>query len=366
MKHEHHSGTIAYYITPHGFGHAVRSLEVTRCLLEHDPELEIILVSDIPEFLVEQNVGKSLPFRRKRLDVGLIQKDSLRYDLGATLEALQDLHAHRKALISEESAFLQSQAIDLVVADIPALPFYAASRSGIPSIGLGNFTWDWIYRDYASSDPAWEPLVHFMREGYGLCDSFLQLPMHGDCSACPRIVDVPLVTRTTGRTREEVRRILGFSCDLKAYLIAFGYLDLDADAQKKIEDMDGAVFFYKHPLHYQFSNGRSLDDMDLTFPEVVAAMDGVITKPGYGIIADCLAHGIPMIYSERGLFAEYDVLVHEMERHLTTVYMPARSLYAGEWKDALNQLETLTRRIPQIRKDGAEVCARAILERLKR
>lgn len=360
-----HVKNIAYYITPHGFGHAVRSLEVIRRLLDLAPEVRIHLVSDIPEFLVEQNVGRPLPFRRKRLDVGLVQTDSIRFDLDATLEALLALHAHRELLLSEEAGFLQSHGIQLVVADVPALAFYAASRSNIPSLGLGNFTWDWIYQGYAQSDPSWEPLVEWIREGYRLCDLFLQLPMHGDCSACPRIVDVPLVAREAPRTREEAREILGLGAGLKAYLIAFGYLELDEEAQGRLEGIEEAVLFYKHPLHYRLSNGRSLDGLDLTYPEVVGAMDGVITKPGYGIIADCLAYGIPMIYSDRGVFPEYDVLVHEMERHLSTVYMPARDLYSGEWEAYVRRLEALPRRIPRIRKDGAEVCARTILEHLK-
>ena len=89
---------LAYYITPHGFGHAVRSLEVIRQLLVHKPRLQITVVSDIPEFLVEQRVGKSLPFRRRRLDVGLVQKDSVRFDLEATQEALQALFRNNDEL----------------------------------------------------------------------------------------------------------------------------------------------------------------------------------------------------------------------------------------------------------------------------
>ena len=45
---------LAYYITSHGFGHAVRSLEVIRQLLVQEPRLQITVVSDIPEDLVEQ------------------------------------------------------------------------------------------------------------------------------------------------------------------------------------------------------------------------------------------------------------------------------------------------------------------------
>ena len=51
---------LAYYITPHGFGHAIRSLEVANQLLLRAAEMEIIIVSTIPEFLLKQNLQRSL------------------------------------------------------------------------------------------------------------------------------------------------------------------------------------------------------------------------------------------------------------------------------------------------------------------
>ena len=42
----------------------------------------------------------------------------------------------------------------LVVADIPPLALAAARLAGVPAIALGNFTWDWIYRDYPGGEAA--------------------------------------------------------------------------------------------------------------------------------------------------------------------------------------------------------------------
>jgi L-arabinokinase len=353
---------IAYYITPHGFGHAVRALEIIRCLLELRNDLEIVIVSDIPDFLIEQNVGRLLPQRRRRLDVGLVQMDSLRFDLDASRNALNSLHYNHQALVDDEIRFLKSQHAGVVVSDISFLALEASSQCGIPNVGISNFTWDWIYDYYARSDPRWRPLVSWIRDCYRKCDLFLQLPMHGDCSACPRILDVPLVTRKAKRKPEEVRRVLDLDSSRKTYLIAFAALELDEDAQRRIEKLDHALFFYKQPLKFQLSNARSLDGVDLSYAEVVSVMDAVITKPGYGIAADCLAHGAPMIYTDRGPFPEYDILVEEMTRHLTTVFIPSEDLYAGHWESAVRNIESLPRRSPTLRDDGAEICARSILK----
>ena len=357
---------VAYYITPHGFGHAVRSLEVIRHLLAGDAGLRITVVSDIPEFLVKQGVGRSLPFRRKRLDVGLVQEDSVRFDLAATQRALELILRNHDTLIAEEVRFFREESIEGIVSDIAFLPFYAASHYGIPGIGLGNFTWDWIYQSYARSDHSWEPFIAWIREGYQRCTLLLQLPMHGDCNSCPRIQEVPLVARKAERHPAETLALLGCDPQQKHYLISFSELNLDGGALRVLEQMDDAVFFFKRPLQLAFTNGRSLDAFDLSYPDVVAAMDAVITKPGYGIVSDCLVQGVPMVYTDRGPFPEYDLLVGEIERHLTNAYLPSWDLYAGSWAGALRKVSEQPRRYPQIRNDGAAVCAEWIRNTLKR
>lgn len=360
----HQAGKIAYYITPHGFGHAVRSLEVLRILRSMAPEIEATIVSDIPDFLVVQNLGRHVPYRRRRIDIGLVQQDSIHFDLAATLSALQALQARSEEIIEEESHFLRSHSFKLVVADIPFLPFRASHACGIPSMGIGNFTWDWIYSMYAESDPQWQAIIDWIRQGYDLCDLLLQLPMHGDCSACPRRRDVPLVARKATRSRREVRKALGIGAHQPAYLIAFGALDLNPSAMRSIEEIRDALFLYKHPLRYTLKNGLCLDPFDLSYADAVAAVDAVITKPGYGIVSDCLAHGTPMVYSDRGPFPEYPILVEAMRKELPVVFMPAEDLYSGRWEKAIREIQALAPRKPTGRTDGAEACARMILERL--
>ena len=355
---------LAYYITDHGLGHAVRSLEVIYSLLMQTHELEVIVVSTLPEFIVRSNLQFSLAMRRKRLDIGLVQKDSIRFDLPATLEALRSLYDHKEVLLAEEIEFLQTENIQAIVCDIPFLPFAAASRCGIPAIGIGNFTWDWIYEGYASSNARWMPLVSWIRECYQGCNLFLQLPMHGDCSACPTIRSVPLVARPAERKPEETRQILGLPSEKKTYLVSFSALELNQEAQERVQDISNAVFLHKSPLNFRFNNRICLDNFDISYSDAVAAADGVITKPGYGIVADCLVHGVPVIYTDRGSFPEYSILVKEMEKHLGSVYLSSENLYAGRWESAVRQLESQPLRNPAIVNNGAQICAEEILNLL--
>lgn len=357
---------LAFYITSHGYGHAIRSFQVIQALLQLRPDLHITLVTAVPEFLVEQNLGRRFPQRQRSLDVGMAQLDSLRFDLGATLEALQALRDRQEQVIAEEVEFLNACAVDAVCCDIPFLPFVAAERTGIDAIGLGNFTWDWIYREYLPTDDRWQSVILWVESAYRRCRLFLRLPMHGDCSVCPEIRPVPLIARTASHPPGEVRRRLGVAPATPLVLISFSDLDLDAAAQERLARLSRFLFIYRRPLRFRFPNSRAVDDADLSYADLVGAADAVITKPGYGIVADCLAHGTPMIYTDRGHFREYGILVREMERHLETAYVPSADLYAGRWETAMGRLKWQGRRRPAVATDGALTSARWILARVAR
>ncbi|MDR3569939.1 MAG: hypothetical protein P4L43_18105 [Syntrophobacteraceae bacterium] len=359
MKKE--KSAIAYYITPHGFGHAVRSLEVLRVLADLAPGIEPIIVSDIPDALVEQNLGSLPRIRRLRLDVGLYQHDSIRFDLEKSLDLLSRLNAESEQIIAREVEFIRREGIKVVISDIAWLPFEAAYRCGIPSIGIGNFTWDWIYDVYAAKDPRWAPIISTIRRGYQKCSLFLRLPMHGDCSACPRVEDVPLVARKAKKSRSLVRSILGLTSTDKVILVSFVSLDLKESAVGNLENMDGIVLLYKSPMKFDVAGAICLDGAPVSFADVVGASDAVLTKPGYGIVSDCLAQGTPIIYTERGQLSEYDVLVETINRELTSVFIDSKNFRAGNWAPSIAQILAMERRAPDLRIDGADVCAARIV-----
>ena len=99
----------------------------------------------------------------------------------------------------------------------------------------------------------------------------------------------------------------------------------------------------------------------MRYEDLVGACDAVMTKPGYGIVAECIANGTPLIYTSRGRFAEYACLVAGIQAHLTHAFISNDDLLAGRWAAALESVLEAPRRTPSVRIDGAEVAA-AVLE----
>src|SRR5262249_37995585 len=95
----------------------------------------------------------------------------------------------------------------------------------------------------------------------------------------------------------------------------------------------------------------------LRYEDLVAAVDVVLTKPGYGILSECIANGTAVVYTDRGRFAEYPVLVREMPKYLRCAYLDQESLRAGRWKAALDAAFTAPAAPEHPRTDGADVIA---------
>ena len=101
----------------------------------------------------------------------------------------------------------------------------------------------------------------------------------------------------------------------------------------------------------------------LRYQDIVAAADLVITKPGYGIVSECIANGTPMLYTSRGDFAEYDVFVAEMPRYLRCRFMPQDDFRAGRWRAHVEALLAQPDPPERIQINGADVAAGMILAR---
>ena len=114
------------------------------------------------------------------------------------------------------------------------------------------------------------------------------------------------------------------------------------------------------PPHVYRVAQRRVYDAGLRYEDVIRAVDVVLTKPGYGIIADCVANATAILYTSRGRFIEYDVLVAEMPRFLRCRFIEMEALAAGRWGAALDALLAAPPPPERPRTDGGRVVAEMI------
>jgi hypothetical protein len=79
-------------------------------------------------------------------------------------------------------------------------------------------------------------------------------------------------------------------------------------------------------------------------------------------VSECIANGPALLYTSRGRFAEYDLLVGEMPRVLRCRYIPQQDLRTGCWADAVAEVLRQPPPPASLDTNGAEVVANHILE----
>jgi L-arabinokinase len=124
----------------------------------------------------------------------------------------------------------------------------------------------------------------------------------------------------------------------------------------RIQAMDAAAT----PPNVVYLPEHTFRDAGFRYEDLISAVDVVVSKPGYGIVSECITCDKPLLYTSRGVFSEYDVFVREMPRYLRCQFIGHDALFAGRWRDALERVRALPPAPERIASNGAEVAAEAL------
>lgn len=312
---------IAYYVSGHGFGHISRSYEVVKFLLEKKEVDKIFLNTTRKDFIKDKR--EKLNFRDIQVDVGMIQLSSISLDVPKTLDAILDFEKGKKQIIEQEIAFLEKEEIDCIISDSSSLPFLLADKLNLPSYFVGNFTWDFIYQNFIQIDSYFQKYATILREEYSLCQFGFILPFHCQMNAIPRKKNIGIVGRKSNVDRNTIRDKIGFVDKNRYYLFSFGAYGISEQLNfGNLRDNEWIVV-----SGYEGLKGEKVIDVtQVDYPSLVKACDYVLTKPGYGILSETYLAGTPVIYTDRGDFAEYPYLVSALSQYHHASYITQENL----------------------------------------
>ena len=344
--------SVVFYVSGHGFGHAARAIEVANALAERRPDLRIIIRSSVAPWLVARTARPGIELSAAQVDTGVIQIDSLTLDARGSIALAETFMSAIDERVDTELEFLRASDASLTVSDLPALGIASGVAAEVPAIALGNFTWDWIYEHYEGG----AAVARQIGEIYSRTTQALRLPMWGGFATMPWITDLPFVARRSEREPDEVRDALGIPRDARVVLASFGgygVADLDVGSIEKIRGY--------HVLLPGMIDEDAMYGRGYRYEDLVCAVDVVVSKPGYGIISECLANGTALLYTSRGDFREYPVLVEAMPKFLRCAFIDHDDLFAGRWQPHLDELLAQPEPPTQPAVNGAEVAADILL-----
>jgi hypothetical protein len=342
---------VVYYISGHGLGHASRSIELIEALTRRRPDLRVVIRTSADPWVFDRIRGPRVDVQPMVTDPGIVQMDSLRLDEDETARRAAEFHDGFDSRARDEAGYVRQLGAALIVADIPPLAIAAAHQAGIPSVAVANFTWDWIYAHYPQFDRIAPGVIDAIANAYAHATTALRLPIHGGFDSMQAVTsDIPFIARRSVRDPAETRRLLGVDGRRPVVLSSFGAYGLDLPYDRLARSGLTVLSPQRHP------------PAGLRYEDLVAAADVVVSKPGYGIVSECVANGTALLYTSRGRFAEYDVMLAEMPRLLRCRYLAPEDLVAGNWSGAIEGLLAQPPPTGQARVDGAAVAAARILD----
>ena len=187
---------IVFYISGHGFGHASRDIELIRTLGAQRPDLRVIIRTSVEKWFFGPLTQAPVEVQALETDTGLVQIDSLTFNEDETVRQAARFQADFDRRVATEAAFICGVGAALVIGDIPPLACAAAAAAGVPSMALGNFTWDWIYSIYPGFDRMAPDVVPSICRAYATTTRALRLPLSGGFGPMAAVVQHSLQEMT--------------------------------------------------------------------------------------------------------------------------------------------------------------------------
>lgn len=354
---------IAYFISPHGYGHAARAAAVMEALHVITPATRFEIFTKVPRPFFEDSLENNFGYHSLLTDIGLVQKNSLVEDLPETVRRLDEFLPLDQAQIDSLAQLLKQLDCQLVLCDIAPMGIAVAKAAKIPAVLIENFTWDWIYEGYRSANGVMGKHIPYLQTLFAMADYHIQTqPV---CT--PQAVDLMVspVSRKRRTPAVHIRQQLGVPHQARLVMVTMGgsgawkFPPLD-----RLEKLERLYFIIASngDVEERRSNVIILPRQSNFFhPDLVNASDALVGKIGYSTLAEVYHAGIPFAYLTRPKFRETAILTDFIKEHMQGLALTEAQFQDGSWLDMLPDLLALPRHT-QDRPNGADQIVKFIKE----
>ena len=335
---------ILYAITSHGFGHATRAVEIARRLKQAFPAIEITLSTGVNAGAVQNFCPQfsQYQYRQQHYEPGLIQKNCFEADISATRQQYRQLYQQLPTRVQLETDYLADAGIDAVISDVAAIPLAAAERLKLPSLVIGNFTWDWVLQPLVAGCDQLSHYRRILQRQYSYASLYLQLPFHADSHPFTKHKAAPLIGRRATTSRQQTLARLGIVDDpaRPLVLVSIGGWDAQGLAAIDIQQCENFRFLIIGDLPINAAQAEiirlpfSLAN-SVSFPDLVHIAAAGVVKPGYGSCSEFVLNSTAMVGIERRHNREAAILEDSVSRYIPFASLSLDNFFAGDWQAAL-------------------------------
>ncbi len=356
---------LAYFITPHGFGHAARACAVIQSLHQSHPGLSFEIFTTVPEWFFRESLECNFVHRPFPSDVGLIQLSSMQEDIPATLQHLNNFYPFAHETIDSCCRVLTERNVKAVLCDISPIGIEIAGRCDLPSVLIENFTWDWIYEGYLPYQAQFNRFIDGFKKIYARANFHIQTtPV---CNPHPSVnLYCSPVSRSPREKRDLVREKLGLNNHHFLVLITMGGIPGNYAFIQELARFPQYQFIIPGASERTSQQGNVIllpHHSDFFHPDLVNASDLVVGKVGYSTLAETYHANIPFIYLSRQSFRESSFLVDFVQQEMIALEISEDQFQSLQWIDTIPGLSNHEKK-PHSVQNGANQIAQFLLEQV--
>lgn len=266
-------------------------------------------------------------------------RDAVTVDRPATRRALLDFHGDWERRVRAEAEAVAALRPDALLANVPYVSLAAARRAGVPGVALCSLNWADIMTSLFPGDEPVAAAIDIMRRAYAGAERFIRPRPAMRMDWLPNTEEVDPIALKGRRRRDALCRLLGVDPATRLALVALGGIP------HATLSGHGAGAGHWHFLE-QNAHGAGATDLArlaLPFHDVLASVDALITKPGYGLFVEAAALGLPLLYLPRPDWAETACLVEWLSRAAVAECIDPAELAGGQ---LVVRLDALLARAP--------------------
>ncbi|MBI4001309.1 MAG: hypothetical protein HY348_05955 [Nitrospira defluvii] len=325
-------------ISGHGYGHAAQVAPVLNALGRLVPNLRAILRTTVPAGFFKPHLTIPWQLSAAQQDVGCIQDGPLKIDVPGTWAAHRTLHTDWKKKIEAEAALIRAAGPACVLSDISHLGMAAGAATRIPTIGMCSLSWDLVLQPFV--DPSVDEHADIIRqicEAYAQADCFLRVAPSMNLTAFRHVLDIGPIAEPSEPQAMRLRESIGAEASDRIILVGFGGIALRQFPFQQMESMHPYRFIVDGAVPHGLTRVTSLATLGRPFKQVLASVDMILTKPGYGTIVEAVALGTAVVYVRRYNFPDEQPLVEYLHRYGQGVELSLSDFLDGRWESAIHQ-----------------------------
>ena len=345
-------------ISSHGFGHLSQTAPVLNALHDIRPDVQFTIRCTLDPDRIRSRLKMPVKIVAEADDIGMLMKDAVTVDIDASLHVLMQIHGQWQSKVDQLAGWMARAGVDAVLSNVGYLPLAAAQKIGLPNVGMSSLRWDAILESAVSHAPDHshraniKHMLQDMRTAYEAATHFIRLTPCMALPAASNLVSVGPVCDPGVRRETELKRMIQRQYpdteDCHLILVGMGGMPFAFSLKHWPAKMPGKDVFYlcEETIANTHPHAVSVDATGIRYSDLIASVDLVLTKPGYGTFVEVAMAGTPVLYVERPHWAETEALTSWLETKVPCRSIARDTLDDGRAAQAASELLSNGRTLP--------------------